>query len=171
MNEDGLSGFRFPDALTGDPSTSWKDHTQRGNDAFNGKDYDGAGKHYERAWQEARTRFTTARAGFPEEQLADVVPMVVVSAANMADNWARRGDHGRAEATNRAALDLICDAIRDRATPKDMRGVCLMHLHRALLELVERLNGREGNEDAIAEVVAAAKEVALAGFAEFRDDN
>lgn len=169
MKSSALSRSRAPGTLRGDATTTWQGRMKRGNAAFDGKRYDEAGTHYEAAWQEARSQFAAARIGAASDDIDDLVPMVVVSASNLAENWARLGENSRAERTNRAALDLLCDAIREAATPIDVRRACLAHVHRALLELVQRLSESEGDGMAIAGVVAATKEIALAGLAELKD--
>ena len=143
---------------------AWKGYTGFANQAFESGDFRGAGRLYLCALQEAEAHFDAARAG-GAQPAADVAPMLVVSAANAAENY-RRQDRPQDSFAVLCRLVLrLTDAMNDAAAPEALRQAGLLHMERALGELnrwhsADRLHQRAADrlsEDARAAAVAFLK--------------
>ena len=138
----------------------WQHYIRLGDEASRAGDYQRAGRHYVCAWREARIQFREALSG-GDRAAADMVPMLVVSASNVAENWARRDDPARAQAQLQAVVTLLVQTLCDRAAPRALHNACFAHLDQALAELVARQHAGSSDDRGTLREIGFAKEAAL----------
>lgn len=148
----------------------WKHLTREGNEAFARKQYKRSGQWYQTAWLEACDLFECAARGDPMVGV-NPAPLLVVSAANLAENFSMLGTPGRSEAHLKRVIALFVGTLHNPKAPVGLRRDCLFHLHRALLELVPRMKANAVDEATISELVSSTKETALTSLKDLNTAN
>ncbi|MEM8825457.1 MAG: hypothetical protein AAGD40_00825 [Pseudomonadota bacterium] len=114
----------------------WIEQTDRANRTHDNGGFEEAAEIYEMAIDEARSRFLDA--GITGAYCSDVVPMVIVSAANAARNHDALNDGRTGSECLSAAARILVDALGDKTTHRNLRAASMQHLPRLLNELAQR---------------------------------
>jgi len=138
----------------------WKALCDRGNAAFAEGRWAEAGRCYDEAAAEAKLVFAAFRRNAPLPG-ADAPPMLVVSAANAAENWLRCGHPARAADIIMAVCRDLCDAMADDGLAHSLRLACFQHLKPAMAELLDKLQRAGAPRETVACELQKAQAAAM----------
>ena len=116
--------------------TRWAQLTETANELFAAERFAKATVHYRQALDEAEMQFETALT--IGKHAEDVVPMLLVSAANAARNHAMVGDRQMAFAQLERAALVCLSALANADTPNCLTHAMVAHLPRLFIELDAR---------------------------------
>lgn len=139
--------------------TRWAQLTETANELFTAERFDQATVHYRRALDEAETLFEAAVT--VGKHADDVVPMLLVSAANAARNHVMTHDRRMAFAQlERAALACL-SALGRLDVPNGLTRAIVAHLPRLFIELDARELATETSKKRARELQSRLKSASL----------
>lgn len=138
----------------------WRTLTTNANALFRQDRFEEAEPLYKDAFLDAEDIFRSAQAGtvYPD---AAPAPLLLTSAMNLAENYARKGEGSNAYKTLSRMLECLCTALHDPSTPQKFLEQCACQLAQGVSSLTSIMRTLGASNETIALEIETAKKAFL----------